>query len=58
MLPWLFPLGALVLVGAIALAPGWIVGLTGVVFFGVLGYGGVAWYYRRYGQFHNPDDCH
>jgi hypothetical protein len=56
MLPWLFPLALLVLVVAIAFAPGWILGLIGVVVLGVLGYGGVAWYYRRYQQFHNPDD--
>jgi hypothetical protein len=55
MLPWLFPLAALVLVIAIAFAPGWVIGLIGVVLFGMLGYGGVAWYYRRYRQFHNPD---
>jgi hypothetical protein len=56
MLPWLFPLALLVLVAAIALAPGWIVALIGVVAVGMLGYGCVAWYYRRYQQFHNPND--
>ena len=56
MLPWLFPLALLVLVVAIAVAPGWIVGLVTVVVLGMLGYGGVAWYYRRYQQFHHPDD--
>jgi hypothetical protein len=56
MLPWLFPLALLVLVAALAFAPVWITGLIGVVVFGMLGYGGVAWYYRRYQQVHNPDD--
>jgi len=56
MLPWLFPLALLVLVVAIASAPGWVTGLIGVVVFGMLGYGGVVWYYRRHQQFHNPDD--
>jgi len=58
MLQWLFPLALLVLVVAIAFAPGWVTGLIGVVVFGMLGYGGVAWYYQRYQQFHNPDDHH
>ena len=56
MLPWLFPLALVVLVVAIAFAPGWMIGLIGVVVFGMLGYGGVAWSYLRYQQFHNPDD--
>jgi hypothetical protein len=34
----------------------WVSGLIGVVVFGMLGYGGVPWYYRRYQQFHNSDD--
>lgn len=55
-LPWLFPLVLLVLVVAVAFAPGWVGGLIAVVVFGMLGYGGVAWYYRRYQQFHNPND--
>ncbi len=54
MLQWLFPLAALVLVVAIAMAPGWVTSLLLIVVFGVLGYG-VAWYYRRYYQFHNSD---
>jgi positive regulator of sigma E activity len=56
MLTWLFPLALLVVVVALAVAPGWIAGLIGIVVFGLLGYWGVAWYYRRYQQFHNPDD--
>jgi hypothetical protein len=56
MLQWLFPLALLVLVVAIAFAPGWVIGLIGVAAFGMLGYGGVAWYYRRSQQFHDPDD--
>lgn len=55
MLSWLFPLVLLVLVVAVALAPAWLVGLIGVVVFGVLGYGGVAWYYRRSPQFHDSE---
>lgn len=57
MLQWLFPLALLALIVAIALAPGWVTGLLLIAVFGVLGYG-VAWYYRRYHQFHNPDDHH
>lgn len=38
MLPWLFPL-ALLIVVAIAFAPGWVIGLIGVLVFGILGYG-------------------
>jgi hypothetical protein len=56
MLQWAFPLALLVLVVAIALAPGWVIGLIAVVVLGTLGYGGVALYYRRYQQFHSPDD--
>jgi hypothetical protein len=56
MLPWLFPLALLALVVAIAVAPGWIIDLIAVVVLGTLGYGAVAWYYRRYQQFHRPDD--
>jgi uncharacterized membrane protein YdjX (TVP38/TMEM64 family) len=55
-LQWLFPLALLVLVVAIAFAPGWVIGLVGVVVFGTLGYGGGALYYRRYQQFHKPND--
>ncbi len=55
MLQWLLPLFLLVSVIAIAFAPGWVVGLIGVVVFGMLGYGGVAWYYARHQQFH-PND--
>jgi Flp pilus assembly protein TadB len=56
MLPWLFPLALLVLVVAVAVAPGWITGLIAVVVLGIVGYGAVAWYYRRYQQFHRSDD--
>jgi Flp pilus assembly protein TadB len=56
MLQWLFPLVLLVTVVAAAVAPGWVVGLIGVVVFGMLGYGGVAWYYARSQQFHHPND--
>jgi hypothetical protein len=49
-------LALLVLVVAIAFAPGWISGLIGIVVFLGLGYGGVACYYRRYQQFHKPND--
>lgn len=56
MLPWLFPLALLVLVLVIAFAPGWVLGLIGVVVFGALGYGGVVLYYRRYQEFHNQGD--
>jgi hypothetical protein len=56
LLPWLFPLALLVLVLLIAFAPGWVLGLLGVVVFAALGYGGVVMYYRRYQQFHNPND--
>jgi CHASE2 domain-containing sensor protein len=55
-LQWLFLLALLVLVVAIAFVPGWISGLIGIVVFLGLGYGGVAWYYRRYQQFHKPND--
>jgi hypothetical protein len=41
----------------VAFAPGWVGGLIAVVVFGMLGYGGVAWYYRRYRQFHQADDA-
>jgi hypothetical protein len=54
--PWLFPLVLLALVVAVAFAPGWVGGLIAAVVLGTLGYGGVAWYYRRYQQFHKPDD--
>jgi hypothetical protein len=56
LLPWLFPLGLLVLVVAVAVAPGWLIGLIAAVVLGLLGYGAVAWYYPRYQQFHDPDD--
>ncbi len=47
LLPWLFPLALLVLVVSVAFAPGWLVGLVGVVVFYTLGYGGLALYSRR-----------
>ena len=56
LLPWLFPLALLVLVVAIAVAPGWIIGLIAAVVLGMFGYVAVAWYYRRYQQFHSPED--
>jgi len=55
MLQWLLPLVLLVSVIAIAVAPSWVIGLIGVVVFGVLGYGGVAWYYAR-SQHHHQND--
>jgi CHASE2 domain-containing sensor protein len=55
-LQWAFPLALLVLVAVIAFAPGWVIGLIAVLVLGMLGYGGVAWYYRSYQQFHSPED--
>jgi hypothetical protein len=55
-LQWLFPLILVVLVIAIAFAPGWLTGVIGVVVFMVLGYGGVTLYYRRYQHLDEGDD--
>lgn len=53
---WLFLLLVLLVALVIAFAPGWVSGLIGVVVLLGLGYGGVALYYRRYQQFHQPED--
>jgi membrane protein implicated in regulation of membrane protease activity len=45
-LPWLLPFGLPVAVLAIAFAPGWLMGIVGLVVSGLLAWVLVPWYWR------------